>query len=296
MPQYPPPSPSPGWGAPDPGRIPLRPLRLGEMLGGGLGLVFRYLAVLGPVAVLLAAISVAVELGVLSGTGALESFASGQWLTDWQQGLSESRFDTLPGGFYLGVGIGSLLSIINVLVLSGVAAACVGVDTVSRQHDGAAAWRRVTPMLGRLLLTAALLGALVMVGSVLFIVPGLIAFAAWGLAGPVAVMEPGSAPLSRSARLTRGHRGSLLGAVVLIVLITAVIDAVIGSLAVPIVEAFGAVLSDVAALVITDAVGAVLAAITSSWIGAVIALQYLDIRIRDENLAAALRASAPAEQ
>lgn len=276
----------------DPGTIPLRPLRLGEIIGGGLGLVFRYLAVLGPVAVLLAGISVAVEIGVLSGTGTLQSFASGQWLADWQQGLAESRFDALPGGFYLGVGVGSLLSIINVLVLTGVAAACVGVDTVSRQPDRAAAWRRVAPTLGRLLLAAVLLGALVMVGSVLLIVPGLFAFAVWGLAGPVAVMEPGSKPLSRSARLTRGHRGSLLGAVVLIVVITAAIEAVIASLAVSLLEALGAGLSDVAALVITDAVGAVLAAITSSWIGAVIALKYLDIRIRDENLASALRASA----
>lgn len=292
MPPYPQPSPASGRGSPDPGRIPLRPLRLGEILGGGLGLVFRYVAVLGPVAALLAGLSVAVQLGILAGTGSLQSFAGGQWLVDWQQGLAEGRFDALPGGFYLGVGMGSLISIINVLVLSGVAAACAGVDALSVRRDRAAAWRRVAPALPRLMIAAVLVAVAVMVGSVLFIVPGLIAFAVWGLAGPVAVMEPGSAQLSRSSRLTRGHRGSLLGAVVLVVLITAIVDAVVASLAVPLAAGFGVALSEVAALVITDVVGAALAAITSSWIGAVIALKYLDIRLRNENLAAALRAAA----
>lgn len=56
-------------------------------------------------------------------------------------------------------------------------------------------------------------GGAVLVGYVLFIVPGVILSLAWYLAGPIQVLEGGSplASLRRSAELTRGRRWSLFG-------------------------------------------------------------------------------------
>ena len=66
-----------------------------------------------------------------------------------------------------------------------------------------------------LLGVAVIVGVLVAVGLMLLVVPGVFAYLILVLAAPVAVMERGAvgASLRRSALLTRGHRGRILGAV-----------------------------------------------------------------------------------
>lgn len=291
-PPYPPAAPAHGWSA-DPGAIPLRPLGVGDLLGLGFAVVRRHLALLGPLAIMIGAISVAAQLAVLWSTGTLALFASGEWLAAWQQGFAAGDFEALPTGLYVGVGVGSLISIFGAFVLSGAAASCVAADAVARRPQPSAISSRLIRGLPRLLGVAALLAIAVSAGSLVLFAPGLLAYAVWAVAAPVAVMEPSSSPLARSARLTRGFRWRILGVTALILLITGVIDAVIASFGVPVATALGARLSDLQALILTDAIATLLSAITTSWVGAVIALLYLDIRIRTENLAPALRAAAP---
>jgi hypothetical protein len=288
MPHMPP--PLGGWNQPDPGHVPLRALAVGDLLGAGLGVVWRHIALLAPAAILIAALSSAARLVVLQSTGALQAVASGAWVDDLITGLNTGRADGLPTGMYLATTVSSVLTVAGTLLLAGMVTACAGADAVSRNP-------RPGEVMGRLrrgaaaAAAAALVGALAIVaGTFLFVVPGLLIFTVLALAGPAAVMEgagPGAA-LARSARLTRGHRWRILGVTLLIVVITVAIETVISSLAVALVPG----LSDTAALMVGDAVTVLVSGITLPWVASVIALSYVDIRLRTENLGPALRAHA----
>lgn len=279
-----------GGGAPDPGLIPLRPLLLGDVVGVGFAVVRRHLALLGTVAVLISVGATAAEWAILSGTGSLDAFASGDWIAAWRSDLAAGRIDSLPIGIYAAVGASSLISVAGTLALSGLAAGCAGVDAVRRHPDREAVRARLRGRIGALVTVSVLVAAVSLVGSLIFVVPGLIAYAVWAVAAPAAVMEgarPGAA-LIRSARLTQGRRWRVLGVTLTIVVLAGVIDAVVAS----IVTAAAAQMSAAAAFALSGAVGAVVAGVTASWVGAVIGLLYVDARLRSENLAPALRAYA----
>jgi hypothetical protein len=74
----------------------------------------------------------------------------------------------------------------------------------------------------------------------------------------------------------------------LILVITVAIEAVISSIVVALVPG----LSDTAALIVGDVATALVSGVTLPWVAAVIALLYVDIRMRSENLGPALRAHA----
>src|SRR5699024_6979286 len=118
----------------------------------------------------------------------------------------------------------------------------------------------------------------VTVGSVLLVVPGVFAFLVWAAAAPACVMERAGpvAALRRSVHLTRGHRGRILGVTLLVVVISYAVELVVSALA---LAPFPS-LSGTAALIASTAVGAVVSAVTMSWTAAVIALLYVDIRLR----------------
>jgi hypothetical protein len=80
--------------------------------------------------------------------------------------------------------------------------------------------------LPKLALAAVISWLLTMLGFVLLIIPGIILSIVFSLVYPVAVFEKGSAidALRRSAYLTRGHRGSIFLAYVVIFLLVAVIS------------------------------------------------------------------------
>ncbi|HET8591760.1 MAG TPA: hypothetical protein VFM01_19130 [Nakamurella sp.] len=287
FPSYPPP-----WGpvAADPGPIPLRPLSAGDLLGAGFGVVRRHLALLGPVSVLIGVLSSAVSLGILAGTGSLTEYASGRWLDDVMNGATTS----VPVPMLVAATLGTVVSVVGTIVVSGLAAACAGVDAMGRQSVPGALRERLAGRLPSLLLTSVLVGIAISIGLALVVVPGVLIYLAWALAAPAAAMEratPGTA-LRRSVRLTVGHRSRILGMTLLIGVIAFGIDVVVTS----VIQAAAASMTAVAALVLSQAISAVLAALTTSWIGAVIALLYIDIRVRAENLGPALRAFAAADR
>jgi hypothetical protein len=286
-----PPAPPPGWGQqPDPGPIPLRPLTAGDLLGAGFGVVRRHLALLGPVAVLVSALSSAAVLGILAISGTLHEYAATPWLNDVMTGWQTGEPVSLPAGMYLAVGASMLISVTGTILMSGLAAACAGVDAMGRHAVPGALAERLRGRIGPLLVTSILVGVGVSIGLFLIVVPGVLLYLAWAAAAPAAVMErsgPGAA-LQRSTRLTRGHRGRIFGMTLLIMVIAVAIEAVVSA----VVLSATPNLSPVTALIVSDAIGAVVAAVTTSWTGAVIALLHIDIRVRTENLASALRAFA----
>lgn len=274
----------------DPGSIPLRPLRLGDLIGGGFGLVRRHAALLMPVAFVIAAISAAADIAILAGSGTLDEIASGKWLDDLSHALSTGSAATLPTGLYLATTVSTLVSMIGGLAVSAIAAAAVSADAVARTGTAQAARRRLAGRVGAGFAVAIVVGVGITVGSFLVIIPGVIAYVVWAAAAPVAVVEGAGlgAALARSARLTRGNRMRILGVTLLIIVITAVIDQIISSIVIQIVPN----LSPTASLIVSSGVGAVVSAVTLSWVGGVIALIYMDLRLRGENLAPTLRAYA----
>ena len=102
------------------------------------------------------------------------------------------------------------------------------------------------------------------------------------LAAPAVVLEKAGvgAALRRSARLTQGVRARILGIAVLAQLITSLISSALMNL----LPSSATVSSTVIAL----AVQALIAAVTVPWTASVIALLYVDTRIRKEGLAQTL--------
>jgi hypothetical protein len=132
------------------------------------------------------------------------------------------------------------------------ASAYAGAEALGREGSGAVTER----LAGRwpvLLGLAATVGVLVSIGLAVFLVPGVIAFLVLALAAPVAVMERSGvqASMRRSAQLTHGHRGRILGAVALAMIIGFFVDVLASILASAI---FGSV-DAVTALIISQSVG-----------------------------------------
>ena len=291
MSQPPYPSPEQYGGArswDQPGLIPLRPMTVGEVLGTGGNVVRRHLVPLGGVAIGVAALSAVVTLGTLALSGSLGTFADASWLDDILRGGT-----TLPAGIVLATLLGLVVTTIGGPVVAGVAVAFAGAQALGRDGRGA-----VTERLGGrwlvLLGVAGIVGVLVAAGLMVLIVPGVLAYLILVFAAPVVVMERAAVgtSLRRSAALTRGHRGRILGAVAVTIVSGSVAGAVVASLV-------GALVGDpgsVTELMVTQLVSALVSGLAAAWTGAVVAVLYIDVRIRTEHLDQALRAAAAADR
>ncbi len=78
--------------------------------------------------------------------------------------------------------------------------------------------RAVTPVLGQLILVALVVGLTVLLGFVLFIVPGLVLLTIWAVVVPVVVLErpPGLQALARSRELVRGNGWQVFGVILVL--------------------------------------------------------------------------------
>lgn len=114
-----------------------------------------------------------------------------------------------------------------VLVLGSLLAQAAGVyAAIGSAEGGETTWRQSASVAlhrwGACLSTGVLVMLGIGIGVFCFIIPGLVVFVAWFVAMPSVVIEgrsPGSA-LGRSWQLTRGHRLSILGAFVLVELLS----------------------------------------------------------------------------
>lgn len=272
------------WGATQPGPIPLRPLTVGEILGTAVTVLRRSLAPLVLTALVVGVLSAAVTVGVLAAAGTLQAYAEATWLEDVLRGGT-----SIPASILVSALAGLIVSVTGAQVVAGVATVYAGALAQGRDGRGELAGR----LRGRwpaLLAVAVVVGVLVSLGLMLLVVPGVLAYLVLALAASVVAMERSglSDSLRRSAALSRGHRGRIFGALALALLIStvggAIVTTVLGSL-------FGQH-DAVTTLLITQGVGAVVGAFTGAWTGAVVALLYIDVRIRTERLDYALRLAA----
>ena len=145
-----------------------------------------------------------------------------------------------------------------------------------------------------LLAVAAAVAAAVGVGTALFVVPGVLIFLIWSVAAPVAVMEGADlgTAVRRSALLTIGGRGRIFGLTALALVASNVAAALLGT----VVMSFLHDASANTAMLVSTAVTAVVAAFATSWLASMLALSYVDLRMRKERLAEALWAAANTPQ
>jgi uncharacterized membrane protein len=236
----------------------LRPLSMGEILDVSFQLYRRHFAALAMVALICSGLPVLLSLFIEASGGMLQHV----WLTLAYYGIF--------------------------VVLSAIATAAtvfiVSESYLGRPLSAGEALNRATPFLWRVIACSILTGLLVMVGFLLFLVPGIVLLCGLILAFPALVLEPGSTAsgaLARSWALTRGSRWRIFGMLLTLGLL----------LYVPIVA-----LTALAALVLPDAptgsvmsgglIGLVMAAVVQLFLYplfyCVLTVSYYDLRVRKE--------------
>ena len=169
----------------------LRPLSVGEILDVSFQLYRRHFAALAMVALLCSGFPVVLSLFIQASGGMFQHF----WLALAYYGIF--------------------------VILSAIATAAtvfiVSESYLGRPLSAGEALSRATPLLWRLIACSILTGLLVMVGFILFVIPGFILLCGLVLAFPVLVLEKdtsANAALSRSWALTRGSRWRIFGLLV----------------------------------------------------------------------------------
>ena len=344
QPSSPPPAaagwqPPPGWGGPQaqpyggwgpprppevrPGVVPLRPLGLGELLDGAVGIVRRYprpcLGLAAAIAIVSTVLNIVLALTALE---PLLTFDS----TELSSGNTDD-IDEVLGGAALGGGAGLIVSALATLVLTGILTAVAGRAVLGQPMTLGQAWQQVRPVLLRLL-GIALLSSLIVYGTLIVAVAlaaGMIAAAGataalvavpLGVAGAalavylyvrlslapaVAVLERAGVrtSLKRSGILARRSWWRICGILLLTLVITTFVSNV---LQIPFVV-LGAGATGLGQL--ADPEGPTTTVLVMSYIGAGIAqtlvapftagvraLLYIDRRMRAEGLDVALNAAA----
>ncbi|MBZ2196390.1 hypothetical protein [Occultella gossypii] len=307
--------------APQPGIIPLRPLTLGEIYDGA----FRSIRANPTVMFVLAAIVVAV-LGVIQAIATWGTFEQlNETLRNFDPMVSDSEaLDNITATLQsqlLATGVSGLLSFVVSTILTGVLIHSVSQSVIGRKMSLADVWQAVKPQIGRLLLLTLVI--LLLVALVTFVFVGIIVLAAASgslsviaiagilgvlgllaalafvitvtvLATPVLVLERSGvlAALKRSWKLTLPTFWRVFG----IYLLTTILIGILAQVITYPLQLIGQAIGGFGTLttILTLAGGVIASALTTPFLAAVVALLYIDIRIRTEALDVDLAAAAEA--
>lgn len=268
--------------------IPLRPLGIGELLDGTFSTIRRNPRATIGLAALLVTLQELLSIGLQLASNGVPT------LTDPEDDIS---LDMLFGGF--GGLSGTLVAAVVGAVLTGMLVVVVSEDVLGRRVTAADVWRRIRPRMWALIVAAAVSGILPYVGLLFLFVPGLILWALWALTTPALVLE-GLGPfaaLRRSARLASPALVRVWWTRALSVLIGLLIELVValpfelaGLALVTVVREGEPGQAVVAAALALTALGEIVAGmITAPFLAGVLALLYLDRRMRAEGLDFVLR-------
>jgi hypothetical protein len=271
--------------APKPGVIPLRPLGLGEILDGGFSLLREYPKV-----------TLGLSAIVVTSTNLL-SFAVNA--SDRLNGGGANLFG--GGGFTWGTVAAWAIGATGLMILGGMITAVAGEAVLGRPATLGATWARVRPLFWRLLVAGSIAGIVPYLASCLFLIPGVFLWGAWALTTPALVLERlgVSESLRRSWRLAVPDWWRVWGIRALSTLIAFAVQAVIVVPAYLIASAWAGwnlerVSVDIVPLVIITVGGIVAGTITAPFTSGVLALLYIDRRMRVEGLDVTLTQAAAA--
>ncbi|WP_159797250.1 glycerophosphoryl diester phosphodiesterase membrane domain-containing protein [Puerhibacterium puerhi] len=322
--------PGGGWGAraARPGIVPLRPLTLGEIYDGAFGAIRHNPAVMLGVAtlVILVATVVGVGVGQLL-VPALTTQITGYFAAVPPEVASGLGISPALYAQLLGPAIGTFLtSLLASPVVNGILTVSVSRSVVGDKVTVAQVWQRVRSRVGLLVGWAVLqtLGVLVLAGVAVALVGLVVAATAgvseglsallalvvllgyvvtlvWlgvrlGLVAPAVVLEGRGLVVTvrRAWLLTRGQFWRLFGvyllAVVIVTVIANIVTTPLAYLATWMETELGA--PGAGAVVVTTLATVVATAIQTIFVAGVVALLYVDVRMRREGLDVALAAAA----
>jgi Membrane domain of glycerophosphoryl diester phosphodiesterase len=308
----------PGWGGPrperGPGVVPLRPLGLGELLDGAVAVVRRHPRPVLGLSALVAVVSTLLNIVAVSTL----SFGSGLGDSDVSGAETAAQLLAYAGS--------SVVGFLSRTVMSGLVTVVVGQAVLGRSVTAGQAWRGVRPRLLRLVGLALLVGLLLAVTFVLPIavaaglvlgvgtwtlwlgiplgVAGGIAtvwlYVRWALAGPALVLERQGvrAAMRRSAVLVKGSFWRVLGILLLSQLIAGAIGAVLQIPFFIVGAATSGLFSGggedvpLGFLVLGQVGSGLTQLVLGPFLAGVVALLYVDRRMRAEGLDVSLAAAA----
>jgi hypothetical protein len=321
-----------GWGAPrppepQPGVIPLRPLGLGELLDGAVGVVRRYPRPALGMSAALAVVTTLLNL-VLAAT-LFRSLLSLDTQSLTSGSTSAAQLQDALGGAGLGAVASSVVGALATLILTGIVTAIAGRAVLGKPMTLGEAWVEVRPALPRLLGVAVLTGlavygtvavGLALAGllvatagtvGIVLAVPLVLAslagavylYCRFALAPSVAVLEKAGVvtALRRSGVLVRRSWWRVLGILLLTFVIASFVTQVLqvpfllfGVAPIGLPGDSGSGLGgQTTRLMILSYIGAGIAqTVVAPFIAAVRALLYVDRRMRAEGLDLALSAAA----
>jgi hypothetical protein len=286
--------------APKPGCIPLRPLEVGEILGGAVEAIRRNArTVLG-----LSAVAAAAQALIALFVQRYANLHGGRAIDQSDPANPQVYWGQL--GKVLGSTLGlSLLGSVFAAVLTGMIVVVVTEDVVGRKASLELVWSKVRSRIWRLVALSLLVGVLAAVGLVLCLAPGIWLWGIWAVAVPALIIENqgiGQA-LRRSQNLVRGTFWRVWGIRALGFGITlalgGVLSAVTGAIAAAITGDRPAGLLGAGAgslswtYLLISAIGtALVVTLTAPFMASLDSLLYVDLRMRKEQLAVDLQQAA----
>ncbi|MDT8909364.1 hypothetical protein [Amycolatopsis sp. PS_44_ISF1] len=276
-----------------PGVIALRPLNIGDILDGAITAIRRYpvlvLGVSAVVAVIVAGLNLIISLTLLPDFTRVTSLGPGAT----QQEQLDAVYNLL-GSTLLTLIPTLIISILGETFLTGFLTVVMGKAVLGRPVGFRAAMREVAPRLLPLLGLTLLYTLATAVAAVFCLLPAVVPYVFWALAGPALVLERGTVreAFKRSQRLVSGAFWRVFGILLLAALIGWLITAIIG---VPFDLGSGAfsgmfdpqatVPHQSAGSLVLQAVGGVIAAtIVTPFKALVSVVLYLDQRMRREGM------------
>jgi hypothetical protein len=265
-----------------PGVIPLRPLRVGEILDGAITTMRKHAALMvGAAAAVMAVVQLLNALVMVSLQDQLQTVEAGATLTE-DQALN------LLGDFAGATGLTVVVTVLATTFLSGFLTVVIGKAVLGRPVRAGEVWTEIRPLLLPLLGLTIIYTLIVVVGLIVFIIPGIWLYVMFALATPALVLERGRifTALGRSRLLVRGSWWRTFGILLLAAIIAAIISMII---ALPFdLLGGGAALGNSAMStggIWLSALGGVVAgAITYPFSAGVTALLYIDQRMRKEGM------------
>ena len=154
----------------------------------------------------------------------------------------------VPGGSFISVGLGLFVG----LVVQGALAYSVFQTMSGRNVTFGETLQRGLVRIVPVMITSVIAAVGTALGSMLFVIPGLILMCMWAVAVPACVVEKldATASLRRSYELTKGNRLPIFGLVMLVGIISSILQSLV-------TMTMGAVLGTVVALIASTLVGAI---------------------------------------
>ncbi len=267
-----------------PGVIPLRPLRVGEILDGAITTMRRNPALMiGAAAAVMAVVQLLNALVLTTMQDQFQAVEAGAAMTE------DEALDML-GDLAGASGITVVVTVLATTFLSGYLTVVIGKAVLGRPVRAGEVWSEIRPLLLPLLGLTVVYTLIVMVGLILLIIPGIWLYVLFALATPALVLERGRvfSSLGRSRLLVRGSWWRTFGILLLAAIIAGIISMIIS---IPFelfgdgASAFGNSTAMSTGGIWLSALGGVVAgAITYPFSAGVTALLYIDQRMRKEGM------------